>query len=369
MTGAGLCLSGAALFGCASAPGPAAPPVAPAVVPPPATTAPPVAPPQADVGPAPSEADAKARFAADMAQRGLNSADVLAILRSAHYSATVARLVLPATSPSVRSWPRYRTRFIEPRRIKEGVKFWQDHADTLARAEATYGVPASIMVSIIGVETFYGRVTGNFRIIDALSTLAFDYPSQTKTDRSAFFREQLAQFLVLCRENRLDPLAVKGSYAGAIGLPQFMPGSIRSFAVDGDGDGRIDLRGSADDAIMSVANFMVEHGWQRGQPVFVPVTLPADPSALVEGGLQPTLTWPQLRDAGAHATSPQSRDVPWQTWSLAVIDLFDGATGTTEYRVAAPNFFAITQYNHSYFYATSVADLAAELQRQRQQAN
>nr|WP_257022706.1 lytic murein transglycosylase B [Pigmentiphaga litoralis] len=322
--------------------------------------------PAVEVAPSPNEGNAKAAFAADMAQRGLDPADVAAILKQARFSATVAKLVLPAATPSVRSWPRYRTRFVEPRRIKEGVDFWAKHGPMLARTEAKYGVPASIIVSIIGVETFYGRVTGNFRVLDALSTLAFDYPPQAPTDRSPFFREQLAQFLVLCKESGLDPLSLQGSYAGAIGLPQFMPGSQRRFAVDGDGDGKINLLASPDDAIASVANFLIEHGWKPGQPVFLPVRLPADPKPLVDGGLVPTLTWPQLNAAGARIINTDGTwSGAWTDWKMGVIDLYDGPTDTTEYRVAAPNFFAITQYNRSYFYATSVADLAAELEKKK----
>ncbi|WP_189616606.1 lytic murein transglycosylase B [Pigmentiphaga litoralis] len=322
--------------------------------------------PAVEVAPSPNESNAKAAFAAEMAQRGLDPADVAAILKQARFSATVAKLVLPAATPSVRSWPRYRTRFVEPRRIKEGVDFWVKHGPMLARTEAKYGVPASIIVSIIGVETFYGRVTGNFRVLDALSTLAFDYPPQAPNDRSPFFREQLAQFLVLCKESGLDPLSVQGSYAGAIGLPQFMPGSQRRFAVDGDGDGKINLLASPDDAIASVANFLIEHGWKPGQPVFLPVRLPADPKPLVDGGLVPTLTWPQLNAAGARIINTDGTwSGAWTDWKMGVIDLYDGPTDTTEYRVAAPNFFAITQYNRSYFYATSVADLAAELEKKK----
>lgn len=339
-----------------------APPVAAAPVAPPppgSTPSPAPLPGPRDVAPSPTEASSKAAFAAEMVNRGLDRADVLATLGQARYSATVARLVLPATTTSVRSWPRYRSRFVEPKRINDGVTFWNENRDMLARTQAKYGVPASIIVSIIGVETFYGRVTGNFRVLDALSTLAFDYPAQAKSDRSAFFREQLAQFLVLCKETGMDPLTVQGSYAGAIGLPQFMPGSQRRFAVDGNGDGRIDLSNSKDDAIASVANFLIEHGWQPGQPVFAPVALPANPAPLVDGGLKPTLNWNQLIAAGATATAGTG---PWTEWWMGVIDLYDGATNTTEYRVAAPNFFALTQYNRSYFYATSVADLAVELE-------
>ncbi|GAA4331645.1 lytic murein transglycosylase B [Pigmentiphaga soli] len=340
---------------------PQAPPAMPAPVPaplPPAAAGP--------VNEAPAVApDARQAFADLMARRGLDRGRVLSVLGEARFSPTVARLVLPPSSPSVRSWPRYRARFVETRRIREGMDFWEDHAGTLAQAERQYGVPASVIVAIIGVETFYGRITGNFRILDALSTLAFDYPAQARSDRSDFFREELAQFLLLCDETGMDPLAVRGSYAGAIGLPQFMPGSIRRFAADGDGDGRIDLLNSPDDAIMSVASFLLRHGWQAGQPVFLPVRLPPDPAALVDGGLRPTLDWPRLAAAGARPARGAD-EAAWRDWPLAVIDLLDGATGRTEYRVAAPNFFAITEYNRSYFYAASVADLADELQRRRE---
>ncbi|MDX3907550.1 MAG: lytic murein transglycosylase B [Pigmentiphaga sp.] len=316
----------------------------------------------------PAAARAKDAFIAEMAGRGLDPVEVAAVLEQARYSGTVARLVLPPASPTVRSWPRYRARFVESRRIREGIAFQQEYAPVLAQAEARYGVPASIIVSIIGVETFYGRVTGNFRVIDALTTLAFDYPAGARSDRGPFFREQLAHFLTWCKETGTDPLTVKGSYAGAIGLPQFMPGSLRQFAVDGDGDGRIDLLASPSDAIVSVANFLVEHGWQRGQPVFLPVHLPGEPAALVDGGLKPTLNWSQLEAAGARARPVADLPESWTGWPLGVIDLYDGATGNTEYRVAAPNFFALTEYNRSYFYATSVADLAQELERRTRMA-
>lgn len=379
-------LAALALWGCASSHPPTnasmqSVPPAPGLQTAPATPAPIPQPPPAPtpaVAPAPTVAhtagapasavDARRAFIADMASRGLNAAEVASLLDQAKYSATVARLVLPPSSPTVRSWPRYRSRFIESRRIKEGIAFRETHARDLARAEARYGVPASIIVSIIGVETFYGRVTGNFRIIDALATLAFDYPAQARSDRSAFFREQLAQFLIWCKETGADPLAVKGSYAGAMGLPQFMPGSLRKFAVDGDGDGRVDLLDNPADAIASVANFLVEHGWQRGQPIFLPIRLPGDPAALVDGGLKPTLSWSQLQAAGAQPPRVAGMSDAWMEWPLAVIDLYDGATGTTEYRVAAPNFFALTEYNRSYFYATSVTDLAVELERRNRVA-
>ncbi len=328
-----------------------------APVQPPAASTPPPA-------PAPSlpvvSADARQRLIQQLGAEGLDRAWVSRQLDQARYSETVRRLMLPPSSPSVRSWPRYRSRFLDAQRINEGAAFAKRHQPALRRASEESGVPAEIIVAIIGVETFYGRVTGNFRVIDALSTLAFHYPPGARSDRSAFFQEQLAAYLRWTHHTRQDPLAIKGSFAGAIGLPQFMPGSILNWAKDGDQDGKIDLLNSAEDAIASVGEFLKAHGWKAGQPIFVPFELPANAETLVDGGLTPTLSWARLVEAGgrpAQAQAPQGM--------LGVIDLYDGATHTTEYRVAADNFFVLTQYNRSYFYATAVADLADAIRRAR----
>jgi len=201
---------------------------------------------------------------------------------------------------------------------------------------------------------------GSFSVLDALTTLAFDYPDPNKPERAEMFRGQLADFITLSLQDKLD-MNAKGSYAGAIGMPQFMPGSIMRYAVDGDGDGHIRLNSSVNDAVMSVGNFLVEHGWLRGLPVFAPVLLPADPSALATGGLTPTQTWRTLQAAGARVSAGASTE-SWQDRPLGVVDLVEEARGTVQYRTATPNFFALTQYNRSYFYATAVADLAAELE-------
>src|SRR5690606_33832246 len=218
----------------------------------------------------------------------------------------------------------------------------------LTQAAQRYGVPASIIASIIGVETLYGRNMGSFRVLDALATLAFDYPDPAKPERAEMFRGQLGDFITLALQDKLA-LDARGSYAGAIGMPQFMPGSIRRYAVDGDHDGHIDLANSVADSVMSVGNFLVEHGWQRGLPVFAPVILPPDPSALASGGLQPTQTWASLRAAGARL-APGAQADGWQDRPLGVVDLVEEARGTVQYRTATPNFFALTQYNRSYFY-------------------
>lgn len=311
---------------------------------------------------APTYADRPAgrAFIDKMVAQGLDRQFVQSALANARYAAVAARAILPPASPSVRSWTRYRARFVEPQRIQAGLAFWDQNRQVLARAQAQYGVPASVIVSIIGVETFYGRVMGDFRILDALATLGFDFPSDAPRDRSEFFQEQLAEYLLLCQERGIDPRTLRGSFAGAIGLPQFMPGSIRKFAVASEG-GAPDLVNRRDDAVISVANFLVQHGWQRDQPVFSARGLPSDPAPLVDGGLAPTLNWTTLQQAGA--VLPPEANGPWADLKVGIVDLIDGDTGFAEYRVALPNFFVITQYNRSYFYAASVADLAQALEQ------
>jgi len=236
-------------------------------------------------------------------------------------------------------------------------------------------VPASVVVAIIGVETLYGQHTGNFPVLDTLYTLAFHHPEPARPARVALFREQLADLIELDYARELDARLSKGSFAGALGLAQFMPGSIRRFARDGDGDGRIDLSTSAADAIASVANFLREHGWQQSLPVFAPVTLPDDVQSLLTHGLHATLDWPALQAAGARldkAEETLQAPAAWQSHPLGVIALVeegatDNATQTptqplTQYRVATPNFYALTHYNRSYFYAAAVADLAQALE-------
>lgn len=304
------------------------------------------------------------RFGVELARsRHLSEPAVLALLADARYNPTVVRLVSPPApgQPRVqRSWLTYRKRVVEPVRINQGRAFMQEHAAELKRAYERYGVPPNIITAIIGVETVYGKIQGNFRVLDALATLGFDYPDPSRPDRAEMFRNQLGDLIELDLTGRLDARTLKGSFAGAVGIPQFMPGSIKRFAVSASGAARIDLTESTSDAIMSVANFLVEHGWQRGLPVFAPVALPASASKLVDGGLKPNLDWPQLKAAGAKPEAG-AQDGAWMRAALGVIDLPEDARGTVELRTATPNFFAITQYNRSYFYASSVADLAQAL--------
>lgn len=289
-------------------------------------------------------------FARELEQRhGFNADQLLSQFAQVSPNAKVLQLIKPPASPLQRSWERYRPRFLNDRRIDGGVRFWQENQAMLARARALYGVPEEIIVAIIGVETEYGRNTGGFRVLEALATLAFNYPP-----RAEFFRTELEQFLLLSRENSLDPLAVKGSFAGAIGIPQFMPGSQRRYAVDFDGDQRVDLSDSVDDAIGSVGRFLEQHGWQAGQPIAVPALSNGEPErSLLEAGLRPSLKAGELKEKGIYAEiAPQA--------SVALIDLVSPEKAT-EYWLGFENFYVITRYNRSSFYAMSVFLLGEEI--------
>ncbi|NYT61389.1 lytic murein transglycosylase B [Alcaligenaceae bacterium] len=320
-------------------------------------------------------------YAQEVSQvRGIPLPYVVAILENAQYNATAAKLMAPSKTRIRRSWVTYRNRFVEPVRINKGVAFWSQHQAILDKAARTYGVPPSVIVAIIGVETVYGQQTGNFRVLDALATLGFRYPDDSRPERSQLFRDQLADLIQLDYQKKLDARTVQGSFAGAMGLPQFMPGSLMRYAVDGDNDGRIDLLHNVDDAIFSVANFLRLHGWEPGVPVFAPLTLPPNAQNLVKGGLYPTYAWATLEDLGAKlqpisgnlaskgvsqgitpAVAAGTAGASWKNHKLGVVDLLDEPRNTAEYRTGTPNFFAITHYNRSYFYASSVADLAQEL--------
>lgn len=269
---------------------------------------------------------------------------------------SVLRLIAPAATGFRKSWHAYRARFLGPVRIREGVRFWDENERWLTQASARYGVPPEVIVAILGVETMYGRITGDTRIVDALATLAFDYPR-----RADFFRSELEQFLLYVRDEQLDAFSLRGSYAGAIGLPQFMPGSIRRFAVDLDGDGHIDLRGNTADAIGSVGNFLAEHGWRSGEPVVFRMRYDSESrlAPLIEAGIRPQFTIGELAEHGVTSVEPISPELP-----LALIDLPNGDE-TTSYFLGAPNFFAITRYNRSSFYAMAVYDLSRAILREK----
>lgn len=276
----------------------------------------------------------------------------------------VEKLVLPPASPVAKDWNAYRSRFIEPVRIQAGRQFWLKHRSTLERAEREYGVPASIIVSIIGVETLYGQNTGNFRVLDALGTLAFHFPTAhpRAAERQAFFRSELEQFLLLTSRSGADPLAIRGSYAGALGLPQFMPSSWAKFAVDFDGDGRIDLFGSPADAIGSVAHYFKAFQWHPGMPTHYPVTLTpgqTDMDSLLAPDILPTFSVANFLSKGA-ALEGAALVHPGP---LALIELRNGPNAPS-YVAGTENFYAITRYNWSSYYAMAVIELALALARE-----
>ena len=302
------------------------------------------------------------RFADELAaRRGLPVDEVRAALGQARFLPSVPRLMLPAKSPTAKNWRVYRSRFIDPVRIAAGVRFWQDNAALLQRAEEQYGVPAEIIVGIIGVETIYGRNMGNFRVLDALATLSFDFPPEhpRAAQREAYFRGELEAFLAGEGRSGGDVTAPLGSYAGATGMPQFMPTSFAKYAIDFDHDGRIDLRDDPADVIGSVANYFVGHGWVRGEPAVFPVQL--DPGrlrldVLLAPDIVPTFSADSFVAAGA--TLPPAAD--HYGGLLALIELKNGDDAPS-YVAGTRNFYVITRYNWSAYYAMAVLELGNEV--------
>ena len=277
----------------------------------------------------------------------------------------ITQYVMPPATPSAKNWHAYRNRFIEPIRIQAGMRFWKAHEVALARAEQTYGVPSEIIVGIIGIETLYGQNTGNFRVIDALATLAFDFPAQhpRAAERQAYFAGELEQFLLLAQRHHWDPLGVKGSYAGAMGWPQFMPGSWAKFAVDFDGDGRIDLFNNPVDVVGSVANYFKAFNWQTGMPTHYPVQLDASQlnmEALMAPDILPTFSVSSFMAKGAILEGPALD----HKGPLALIELQNGGT-TPSYVAGTENFYTITRYNWSSYYAMAVIELGQEIKAAR----
>jgi len=297
------------------------------------------------------------QFLDELASRdGFDRAALDTLMGQVRYVDAAVQLVKPAPPGKPKNWQAYSKLFIDPVLVDAGVKFWNENSEALARAESLYGVPAEILVGIIGVETVYGRNTGRFRIMDALTTLAFSYPeAPQRAERMAFFRGELEATLLFARQNGIDPLSLRGSYAGAVGMPQFMPSSIMKFAVDFDGSGQVDLLNSSTDAIGSVAAFLTAHGWQRAETGPVVVAASVSPSRawepMIAAGLNATFQPAQLTAAGVTPAAPLSDNRKY-----GLIDLQNGAD-PTEYWVATDNFYAITQYNRSYFYAMSVVEL------------
>jgi membrane-bound lytic murein transglycosylase B len=277
------------------------------------------------------------------------------------YSATAVKLVLPSPTPSAKNWKAYQARFIEPVRINAGVKFWRANQATLQRASEQFGVPPEIIVGIIGVETIYGKYMGNFRALDALTTLTFDYPNTpNRVERMATFRKNLEDLLVWTRDSQIDPSTVLGSYTGAIGIPQFLPSSIVQYAVDFDGNGRIDLRTSTADAIGSVANYLKQNGWEPGRPVVWRIANDEGSQgiaqAAADGQPEPRWSLAQLTKAGMLLDQPGVNVATEAPTPLTVVDLPTPGL-PTQYTLGLKNFYVLTRYNRSFFYALAVYQL------------
>ena len=308
-----------------------------------------------------------ARQAADaIAERnGISRAWVRATLAQALMLPEVVRAVTPAQDPGVRHWDAYRQRNLDPVRLQAGVDFWQRNAKTLAQAEQQTGVPAHIVVGILGVETIYGKRMGKYRVLDALSTLAFDFPtSHPKAPaRAAYFLQELEAYLLWCKQPGRDPLTVRGSYAGAMGMAQFMPSSWQKYAVDFDSDGTIDLFGSSADAIGSVAHYLAAFGWKAGVPTHFSVQLEAnraDLPALLEKDIWPSMTAATMAERGVllPASAIQYAGL------MALVELKNGADAAPTYVAGTDNFYTVTRYNWSSFYAMAVIELGLAVQAQ-----
>lgn len=287
-------------------------------------------------------------------QHGFKRDEVVALLaRAERQQSVLDAIARPAEK--AKPWKDYRKFFVTADRIQQGAAFWRDHAVSLARAERESGVPAAIVVAILGVETRYGRNTGNYRVLDALATLSFDYPP-----RADFFRTQLEEFLLMTREQKLPADRVLGSYAGAMGFGQFMPSSYRKYAVDFDHDGEIDIVNDIDDAIGSVANYLKEYGWQRGAPIVVKASVKEPlPDGLLREVLDPQTSLAEYKRKGITSIAA----LPDNTG--AALFVLDGDNGN-EYWLALNNFYVITRYNRSQLYAMAVVQLSEEISAQWQ---
>jgi membrane-bound lytic murein transglycosylase B len=262
---------------------------------------------------------------------------------------------VPSSAPSPsRSYARYRAKFLTPDLIATGSSFWEQHATTLARAEEEYGVPATVILGILGIETAYGRNTGSFRAVDALATIAFD-----GARRQDYFRDELRELLLLARDKGIDPLDIKGSYAGAVGLPQFMPSSYRKYAVDYDGDGRIDLRGSAADAIGSIASYMKAFGWVPGETPAAPIRLLPGTEPELVSGLERVHDVLEVQGKGVVFANLEPPAVPCAIYELPT------PGKPSRFMAGFTNFEVITRYNRSTSYASAVLELAAAIERAR----
>ncbi len=300
----------------------------------------------------------------EMAQRReLNAAWVQHVVAQARFMPGIVQAVLPASGPSAKNWNLYRERFVEPKRIAAGVAFWQKHRETLERAQQATGVPPDIIVGIIGIETLYGKHIGGYRVIDALCTLAFDFPAAhpRAAQRTAFFLGELEAYLALTSRNDMDPLALRGSYAGAMGMPQFMPSSWEKYGVDFDGDGRVDLYNSTQDVIGSVAHYFKAFQWRAGMPTHYALQLDpqtADLRTLLLPDIKPSFSAFDMVAHGARLDAAGQQ----HHGALALLELQNGGDAPL-YLAGTENFYAITRYNWSSYYALAVIELGRAIQQ------
>lgn len=288
-------------------------------------------------------------------------------LAKAQYQSSTAKFIIPKPAGK-RNWRTFKAPFLQADRVQAGVKFWKANTHLLAQAEQVYGTEPEAIIGILGVETIYGSFTGNHRIVDALSTLAFDFPEEAKRDRTDYFSKELAQFLVFCYKEQIDPLSIKGSYAGAMGMPQFMPSSLLNYGVDFDGDGHIDLHNNNADIIGSVAHYLAKHGWQKGLPAVLPVTVDESNAehlkTLLAPDITPTFTLQQMADYGAQIDLGDYADTFVKDSLFSLIRLENSSDNTADYVAGTQNFYVITRYNRSSFYAATVDELGQTVKKQ-----
>ena len=296
-------------------------------------------------------------------RRGLNQDWVAAVLDQATYQPKIERLMTPkrtkpGTKDTRKDWEKYRNIFLGAHRLNLGVQFWKDNETSLERAREIYHVDPAVIIGIIGVETRYGENTGNWKVLDSLVTLSFDYKR-----RADFFKKELEEFLVILYKNDLKPFDVQGSYAGAVGLPQFMPSSIKRFGVDFDDDGKIDINHSTADTIGSIANYLSKHGWVEGLPMLIEADISPAQAAKFGGGTNPRFTWNQLISNGV---KPLDNDEHFAgNMPVFIVDYPFYLPGSLDfeklYRVGTKNFTAVLRYNSGYFYAGAVAELGSAI--------
>ena len=299
-------------------------------------------------------------FAQELARLGLDAVFVRTTLEHAHKLESVRNAIKPLPAGVRRNWQAYRSRVLDEEHIRAGTRFWTENETALALAAKLYGVPESVILGILGAETLYGRNSGNYRVLDALATLAFDFPGGVK-DRSPYFRGELAEFFLWCARTQCAPLSVHGSYAGAIGMPQFMPENIERFGADLDGDSRVNLQNPAD-AIGSVARFLALHGWVRDLPPCISVNVDnAQLATLLEPDIVPSFVYWQLQALGARPLAPLP---PWEKFALVEMQNGDAPS---EYFLGSRNFFVLTRYNRSAYYAKAVLELGQAIAEARSQ--